>query len=265
MPQMIVIDDNTPFPAPPPGQSMGLIPRDFMRCPVGYLPVARAFDLPLMTDEEIEEGIKRQEAEQSSLQHVRNRGDNGNPIPSLDQNGQGFCWAYSTTCGIMLGRVAAGLPYVRLSAHMIGCLVKGYRDQGGWNAESVAKAAELGVPSVQFWPEKSMSRSNDTPAMRENAAQHKLIEFMDLDDGGANLQRQMATCLLNNIPYASDHNWWGHSICAVRLMKWKPTITVRIWNSWTDSWSDRGMGDLAGSKAIPQGAIAIRVSKPSLT
>lgn len=263
MADIITISDNTDIPAPPPGQSMGLIPRDFMRCPVGYLPVARPFDMPLLSDQEIEEGIKRQEEEKSSLQHVRERGDNGNPIPSLDQNGQGYCWAYSTTSGVMLSRVAAGLPYVRLSAHMVACIIKGYRDQGGYNAQSVEFAAEHGIASVATWPEKSMSRSNDTPAMRADAKQHQLIEFMDLDEGGENLKRQMATSLLNNIPYASDHSWWSHSILAVRLIAWKPTIKVRIWNSWRDDWSDKGMGDLEGSRAVPQGAISIRVVNPS--
>jgi len=259
MADIITIGDDTDIPEPPPGQGMGLEPRDFMRCPQGYLGVvARPFDLPLLTDQQIEEGIKNQELERSSLQHVRDRGDNGKPIKSLDQNGQGFCWAYSTTAGDMLALAVSGRPHVRLSAHMVGCLVKGYRDQGGWNAQSVAFAAENGVASVEYWLEKSMGRQNDTPEMRADAKSRAIMEYMDLAEGGELLLRQMATCLLTNIAYASDHNWWGHSVCAVRLMRWKPTIKVRIWNSWTDSWGDAGMGDLEGSKAIPNGAIAIR-------
>ena len=265
MGQFITIDDNTAIPPPPPGQGMGLVPRDFRACPQGYLGMtARPFDLPLLTDEEIEAGIREQAANQSSLQHIRDKAANGQRIPSLDQNGQGYCWAYSTTSAIMLARAVANLPYVRLSAHMIGCLVKGYRDQGGWNAQSVDFATANGVASVEAWPEKSMSRSNDTPTMRENAKLHTIIEAMDLDEGGENLKRQMATCLLLNIPYASDHNFWSHSVCACRLIQWKPTIKVRIWNSWSDAWSDNGMGDLEGSRAIPQGAIAIRATTPSV-
>ena len=268
MADIITIDDNTDIPEPPPGESMGLVPRDFSAHPQGYLMCARPFDLPLMSDDEIEAAIKRQAEEKSSPKDVFFR----EGMAALDQNGQGYCWAYSTTSGVMLSRVIAGLPYVRLSAHMVACIIKGYRDQGGWNAQSVEFVAEHGVAAVGpasegGWPEKSMSRSNDTPMMREKAKQHQLVEFMDLDDGGPNLKRQCATCLCNNIVYPSDHNWWSHSVLAALLRKWGPggrDFEIEILNSWGSSWSDRGWGVLSGSKAIPNGAIAIRVSKPSM-
>ncbi|MBC7771066.1 MAG: hypothetical protein H7210_01095 [Pyrinomonadaceae bacterium] len=223
---------------------------------------AKPFDLPLIDPSEYDDRINEQEKNQSSLQHLRDS-VYGQRIPSLDQNGQGYCWAYSSTSAMMLARAFAGLPYVRLSAHKVACLEKNYRDEGGWNAVSIEHIAEKGVPSVQFWPEKSMSRANDTPEMRANSLLHMNVEWMDLAEGGEELKKQMATCLLSNIPYASDHNWWSHSICACRLIKWNP-LTVRIWNSWGE-WSDNGMGDLVGSKAIPQGAIAVRVVTPSVT
>lgn len=263
MADIIVIDDNTDVPEPPPGQSMGLVPRDFSAHPVGSYMCARAFDLPLATDAEIEAAIKRQAEEKSSPKDVFFRAG----MKPLDQDGQGYCWAYSTTSGVMISRVINGLPYVRLSAHMVACIIKGYRDQGGWNAQSVAFVAEHGVPSVEFWPEKSMNRANDNAVMRANAKEHQLVEFMDLDDGGPNLKRQCATCLINNIVYASDHNWWSHSVLAAYLRKWGPDgrdFELEILNSWGE-WSDRGWGILAGSKATPNGAIAIRASKPSMT
>lgn len=251
---------------PPPGQGMGLTPRDFAKYPQGYLMWAKPFDLPLMTDDEIEEGILKQEAEKSSLQHLRETAANGSRMPSYDQNGQGYCWAYSSTCAASLARVAAGLPYVRLSAHKVGCFVKGYRDQGGWNAQSVEHIATVGVPSEALWPAKSMSRSNDTPEMRANAELHKITEWMDLAEGGEILKRQLATALLHNLPVAADYNWWGHSVCMVRLLAWGANgsrMKTRLWNSWTDSWSENGMGDLEGSKAIPNGAIAVRQVRAS--
>jgi hypothetical protein len=260
---LVTINDNTPVPGPPPGKSMGLVPRDFKALPAGCYAAAPAFDIPLLTDDDIEAALRAQNSGATmSLQHIRDIADNGKPIPSLDQNGQGYCWAYSTTSASMLARAAAGMPYVRLSGHMIGCLVKGYRDQGGWNAQSVSFAAANGIASTEFWKEKSMARSNDNAEMRANAKQHQLFEFMELDDGGPELKRQMATCLLMGIPYASDHNWWSHSVCACRLVSWNP-LKVLIWNSWSNSWSDNGMGVLEGNRAIPNGAIAVRVSRPS--
>lgn len=269
-PQKLITIDDSNFQAylPPPvvdgeQKGMGLVPRDFNSCPVGYLMYAKPFDLPVMAVSEIEDRIQFQEREQSSLWHLRMKANNGSPIPSLDQNGQGYCWAYSSTSAMMLARASANMPYVRLSAHKVGCFVKGYRDQGGWNAQSVQHIAEQGVPSIQFWPEKSMSRANDTPQMRENAQLHKYTEWMDLDDGGANLKLQVATCLLLNIPLAMDFNWWEHSVCGIRLISWNP-FKVLIWNSWRDSWSDQGCGVLEGNKAIPNGSIACRVPTPSI-
>lgn len=259
MADIITINDASDLPDVPPGQSMGLVPRDFRRFPVGHLPMARPFDLALLTDQQIEEAIRKKDAEKSWLQDIRDRGDNGGRIKSLDQNGQGYCWAYSSTAAAMLARSDAGLPYKRLSGHMIACIIKNYRDEGGWNSLSCEFAAVHGIASVETWPEKSMSRSNDTPAMREEARTRRVMEYMDLDDSGANLKRQLATALCNNMPCMVDYNWWSHSITACRLVSWNP-FKIRIWNSWTDSWSDAGMGDLEGSRAIPNGSIAVRVT-----
>lgn len=273
MANIITINDSNwqTFAAPPPGQGsptegMGYVPRDFAKYPQGYLFCAKPFDLPLMTDDEIEAAIIAQETNKSSLQHLRDIAANGQRMPSYDQNGQGYCWAYSSTCAASLARIMAGLPYVRLSAHKVGCFVKGYRDQGGWNSQSVDHIAEHGVPSEDLWPAKSMSRSNDTPEMRANAALHKITEWMDLAPRGATARRQQATALLHNMPIATDRGWWGHSTCDVRLIAWGPNgsrMKTRTWNSWTDSWSDAGMGDIEGSRVDHDGAIAVRVVNPS--
>lgn len=263
---IISIGDDTDIPEPPPGQKMGLKPRDFRKRPQGCvstIPAAadRVFDLPLATDEQIEVAIKKQAEEQSSAKDVFVR----NEMEALDQDGQGYCWGYSTTSGIMLSRPIAGLPYVRLSGHMIGCLVKGYRDQGGYNLQSVEFAQKHGVASTAFWKEKSMAKANDTPAMREDAKKYMIVEAMDLDDRGDRLKRQLATCLINNIIVATDYNWWRHSVLAALLKKWGPNgrdMTTEILNSWNKTWSDRGWGELTGSRAIPNGAIAIRVVRP---
>lgn len=250
--------------SPPSNQGMGLIPRDFGYYPQGFYDAAKPFDLKLVDEKDIPHLIDQQESERSSLQHLRDQGDNGKQIRSYDQNGQGFCWAYSSTAAATMARVVAGNPHVRLSAHKVGCFVKQYQDQGGWNAQSIEHIATVGVPTEDLWPAKSMSRSNDTPEMRANSLQHRFVEWMDLVEGGDELKLQVATALLLNIPMAMDFNHWGHSVMGCRLVRWDP-FTVRIWNSWQDGWGDKGMGDLVGWKALPNGAIACRVTTPSMT
>ncbi len=214
--------------------------------------------------------IKEQEETRSSLSHLRQIcGPNGGQMPTLDQNGQGYCWAYSTTRAVMYLRAMQNQPYVRLSAHAIGCMVKGFRDEGGWCGLSAKFHREKGCPSVEFWKEKSMNRSNDNPATWDNAAGHIVTEeWVDLGQAvyDQNLtEEQIATCLLLNIPVAADFSWWGHSVLLRRLTEpERGDFGYDGDNSWTDGWGEQGSFVLRGSKKNTMGAIALRVVTASL-
>lgn len=267
MGQLITIDDSNYLQFVDPivdgeQKKCGTLPRDFALQPQGFMACAKPFDLPLIDESEWPERIAEQEVQQSSLQHIRDKGMWGGRIPSRDQNGKGYCWAHSSVSAALLVRAFMNLPYSDLSAYAIACVIKGYRDEGGWGSESVQFIAERGVPSSQFWPQQSMSRSNDKAETWADAAKHRYLEWMDLAESGDLVRKQLGTALLCNIPVVVDFNWWSHSVCACRLVKANP-FTIRIWNSWGDSWSDHGMGDLTGSKALPNGALACRVQTPS--
>lgn len=282
-------------------KARGLIPRDYTTHPQGcYRSVpAWSVDMPLIPRGEWSERIRDKVASKSQLSDIRLTGNNGQMIPSLDQNGQGFCWAYSSTSCVTVMRAVQGQPYVRLSAHAVACKIKNFRDEGGWGAHSAEFITANGVPSVAFWPEKSMSRSNDKPEVWENAKLHRIAEgWVDLAPPvyDRNLTfEQYITSLLCNCPGVFDANFWSHSIAGLdavdgaeqRLHTRDPEsgkllqladfdlawgmndpvtggIGVRIWNSWGDGWSDRGMSVLSGSKAVPDGSVAIRVTTPSV-
>lgn len=165
------------------------------------------------------------------------------------------CWAHSPVSAALLMRAKYGMPYVDLSAFSVGCPIKNYRDEGGWNYLAVERIASDGVASSQYWPQRSMSRSNDKPATWENARLHRFTDWLDLDPD--QMVDQMVTCLLLGYPIAADFNWWGHSVCISDLVSINP-LRVRVWNSWSDSWSEKGMGILEGNKAKPDAAIALR-------
>lgn len=220
--------------------------------------VVSDFDLPEMTDTEIEAAIIRKNADKSWLDDIRNRGNKGNPIPSRDQNGKGYCWAHSSVSATLLVRASNNQPYSDLSAFAVACIIKGYRDEGGWGQESLDFIAKRGVPSATFWPQRSMSPSNDKPETWENAKLHRVTEWMQ-----PKTKRQFATCLCNNIPVVSDYNFWSHSVCDCRLLAWGANganLKIRLWNSWGDGWSANGMGDLDSSKAMPDDMVAPRVT-----
>lgn len=241
----------------------GLVPRDLNIHPPGMFPRLPVGDAPgqmrLIQPSEYDARLEEEERDQTSLEHIR--GD----IPALDQNGQGFCWAYSTGSAITLLQRKMNQPYVRLSPHAVACKIKNFRDEGGWCGLSAKFARENGYPDVTVWPEKSMSRSNDNAATWANAKTRLVTEdWCDLsaDVYDQNLTvPQLYTCLLLAIPCMVDFNWWSHSVCAIRLVKVEAgSYGIKILNSWTDQWGERGTGILRGSKGVPNGAVALRVS-----
>jgi hypothetical protein len=67
------------------------------------------------------------------------------------------------------------------------------------------------------------------------------------------------------IPCVGDFNWWGHSVCLLDVVEVEPgDFGIRILNSWSDQWGERGTSVLRGSKCRPDNAIATRTTKPSL-
>lgn len=270
----------------------GLIPRDYSTHPVGCYAAAPPFDMPTIDPSEFASRVADLEATKSRLSDMRDTGMYGARIPSRDQNGRGYCWKHSGTSAMLLCRARDNQPYADLSAYAGACIIKNYRDQGGWGAEGVDWCMNIGDPTSEFWPQQATNPKYDTPAMRANAHLHRFTEgFWDLNAAQYDRKltwNQFATCLLLRIPVVSDFNWWGHSVCAADLVNgntqrmttraesgklatpeefesiWGVNTVaggfgVRIWNSWSDSWSSAGMGVLTGSRAIPDGAVAPRV------
>lgn len=230
--------------------SHGLIQRNFKKFPVGYESFAKPIDFPLFSDQEIEDRLADQLRTKSSLEEVCMA-----EMPILDQDGYGYCWGHSTVNAVQCVRGLNNQPYEPLSAFAVCAIIKRGRNEGGWCTLSLKFVTEHGVPSQKLWPQgKANVSTYDTPAMRENAKKNIVTEWFDLSESGSEVKRQLATLLLMNVPVATDYNWWGHSVLAFRLLSWNPFRT-RIKNSWA-GWGNNGMGDLEGSKAIPNGAVA---------
>lgn len=260
---------------PPPGMSKGYVERDLRKNPVGSLEGAVGStefnkEVPLIPFDEFPERIREQEEKKTRLSDIRMIGNNGSPIPSLDQNGQGFCWTYSPAHGIMLKRAAMGLPYIRLSGHSLANKLTKFQDRGGWCGWSTSEATKHGYVPVSMWPEKSMNRRYDTAEAWAMAQNFRITEgFLDMDQRVYDMSltfQQIASCVLSGIPCPVDFDWWSHSILGMDVVYVTDKFPVtdvrcyglRIWNSWRDSWGRMGTGVILGRKAVPMGATAIR-------
>jgi hypothetical protein len=231
-------------------QRHGLIPRD-RSIPTG-MRTYRELALPIIPKGEWQARLDALVASKSLLSDVRNRGMFGQPIPSRDQNGRGYCWAHSGVSAHLVRRAVDGDPYADLSAYAVACIIKDYRDEGGNGIDGIQFQQERGCPTSQFWPQQSASRSNDNPQTWANAAKHKYVSWVQLDS--SQMEEQMVSCLLLGWPLVVDYNWWSHSVCAVDVVEIGKT--GRIWNSWGDKWSANGMGSLEWRKFIADDAWA---------
>lgn len=270
-------------------KGMGLVPRDFGAVPVGGMKGVPVAALPKIPRSEWPERIRDMRAKKATARDIRDRGMNGQRIPTRDQGSQGYCWAHSTVSVAMLRRARDNEPYADLSAYAIACIIKNYRNQGGWNGESMKFIRERGCPTSKTWAQKSKAKSNDNPATWEEAALYKMTEWEDIPQGDFDLQ---ATYSLNGFDYALDLNWWSHSIagCGVtdgtqlyndgllraetgklitqhdfdtiwEVNDYGAAFGAEIWNSWGDGWGEGGMGILTESKSRNNGAIAMRVMR----
>lgn len=221
-------------------------------------------EVDIVPESEWDARFEEQEKYKSSLAHLRRRALQGKPFPSLDQNGQGYCWMYSGGNALTSARAKQNQPWVRFSCHAGAWVIKNGKDEGGWTGLAGPYIADKGLPTIKEWPEKSMNGGTyNTAATWEVAKKFRPTETW-IDMRASQYDRTLsrlvlATLLFNNIPCTGDYDWWSHS---VHLMQWY-RIAKGNWgpkglNSWTDGWGDLGEFTLEGSKAVHSGAIALR-------
>jgi len=249
----------------PDGVSYGLVPRDYSQDPESLF--APPSEIQIIPESEWDARFDEQERLQSSLEHMYLSGPNGQPrFVNLDQNGHGYCWAYSTGHAIMLDRLRRNLPLVRLNPHATAAIIKRGRDEGGWCGLSAKFGREHGYAiegnASGQWPLHSRNLQYDTPQLRLEMAKYKIDEdWCDLTRQvyDQNLTRsQIAACGFLNIPGPRDYQWWGHSVCGVRWVRIeRGSWGQLILNSWK-GWGRYGLGVLRGEKSLTMGALAIR-------
>jgi hypothetical protein len=242
----------------PPGKSTGLVPRDYSRHPVGCMAFAPAFpDSELVPESEWADRLAENRKTKSGLLDLREA--HYEVLRSLNQDGLGLCWAFSSTKAVMYLRALANEAPLRLSAWWVAGVIKNWRDEGGWGAASLEKIVNGGVPAESYCP--SYKRSYDTPECRANAALHRVTEWWDGAEDSRAAQKQLVSMLLKRTPCVVDLNAMGHSMCAIDIGSLNP-LEIIYDNSWGEQ-GEKGLYRGKGAYASPNGLSIPRVTAPS--
>lgn len=246
----------------------GAVERDYDEDPVEM--GASPAEMELIDPSNYDAAYEESEATKSSMLHLFLRGGKA-AFRNLDQNGDGYCWAYSDAQANMLVNLDQGLPVLRYNPHATAAIIKRGRDEGGWCGLSHKFGRDVGWAlegtGPGQWPLHSRNLKYDTPELREQMKLHRSVEdYYDLGKREYDqtlTRRQLMTLGLTGVPGAVDYNRFSHSMCFVCVVRIEAgSWGVVVLNSWKD-WGYYGLGVLR--EMWPDNAVAVRSTTPSVT
>lgn len=242
-----IIDPNHP-PSPPQGFSKGLEPR-----PVefGKLPYAAAWTGIPLTANELKEQIAWRKANGIGL--IGRSKAAG--VKIKNQNGTNYCWMFGVIRMIELTRLQMGEEHVPLSPASVACLIKNYRNVGGWGGQGLEGIRKWGISPEKFWPEHAIDRRYDNAESREARKAFNVTDFVDIPDDFYTVM----TLLVRDLPCSVAFDWWGHLVCAVEPDVVNGQLGYWVDNSWNTTWGTAGRGFITGKKADPSEAYSVLV------
>jgi hypothetical protein len=226
----------------------------------------------LLDDKQIKERIEELERTKTDLVSLLQYLWANKQWIGLNQDPTNYCWCFAVIHAIMILRALSGEPFKRLSPFSVACIVKGFRNNGGWGGEANEQCVKEGVATEEFWPfgipgsgkvqsanMAAFDRKYLEPS-RANAALHTVTEFWELEP---NNDQQKLSALCIPLPVPSGYNRIGHERCSVKA-------TIQSNGSYgcvdLDSYTQDGSPDLksfALSSLPANDAVIPRVIKPS--
>jgi len=239
-----VIDDNSNqdllnLDGANPEQGRGRVPRDYNATPFGSLPFAKPVATKPIPRSEWKERIQEMTAKKLILSDMARRGG----VQTKNQGQTNFCWAFAPTLCVEIARVQAGEKYVDLSPAAIACPVNDFRNVGNWANKAIAYYAKFGGVPSSMWPQIAIDRRYDNDKTQAVREQHRVKDWIDLP---RNSFDHLMSELLRLRAVAIGLDAWGHEVTACDPVILKDgRFAARIWNSWAESWGQRGMSILA--------------------
>jgi hypothetical protein len=177
------------------------------RQPLGSIHGTTSFPSELLLDDkQIKERIEELERTKTDLVSLLQYLWANKQWIGLNQDPTNYCWCFAVIHAIMILRALSGEPFKRLSPFSVACIVKGFRNNGGWGGEANEQCVKEGVATEEFWPfgipgsgkvqsanMAAFDRKYLAPS-RANAALHKVTEFWELEPNN-DQQKLSALCI----------------------------------------------------------------------
>jgi len=209
----------------PDGMSeTGFVPRDRTQQP--FCAVGRAVPQDLLYDrKQLKEIFEEQQRKGTSLKQII---DSWNFRGWLKQYNTNYCWCYAVVHAIMIIMGLSGRKIQRLSPYSMACIIKNFRNNGGWGTQALERAISHGCATEDTWPmEKpgmsdaechraNMNAINNgrqyVAAAAEEAEKVKVTDWYDLRP--RNMIEKLSM-IARRIPVPSGYNWMGHEMCSI--------------------------------------------------
>lgn len=178
-------------------------------------------------------------------------------LKDWNQDGLGYCWAWSLTAAVMGCRELEGQERVLLAPVSLGFSVN-WKNEGNTLDKAIKDAAERGIAPQEYVP-GTWNRNYNTykEGWQEAAKKFRPLEWWDIDTYRGNTDNIIGQCLAvlaTGRPLYVAYMWWAHAVECVAL-QWRDGIVWVIQNSHND-----GIIRLTGSRGIPSEAYGIRAT-----
>lgn len=224
--------------------------RDFSKEPYGAsTPYAVPMSIPNIPESEWPDRIEQIHKDKSLLS-VRARSSG---VGIYNQGSTNFCWANGVLKAFEIARVLQGEKHVPLSPASIACPITNFRNVGGWGTQALKHLSDHGAVPTAMWGDNAIDRRLDNAETRKARGAFKSTMWFDVEPNV--LAPTMTLVLLGN-PVPVAYNYWRHLVLALDPILFSDgTYGLGCWNSWGESYGDKGYFVLKGSKAVPSEAV----------
>ncbi len=219
-------------------------------------------DEMLLDEHDLMLAFEQQRADHATFFDFRQRATTNHLLDSLDQDGFGLCWNFSSTKAIMYARASAGFIGPILSGWWGAGKINKWKDEGGWGENSMRHAFKFGVPTLAQCPH--YDKKYDTPENDKLALEHLVSEYWETSEDKDKRTHQMLSHLaIGDGGGVIDLNWMGHSMASCYVSRYVSMhdFDLDTDNSWGMSAGTQGTYRCKGSKARPDGYVICRVAK----